>query len=430
MLKMASKFIVSAPGKVILYGEHAAVYNKPAIAAAISLRTYLLVHPSADHGSSITLDFGDIGLFHVWDIDALPWDSVQVSNKEQTAPTAALNTALLEAIRPHAAAVAKHVPEEQYKIHVRSATAFLYLFLSLRSRESAGAVYTLRSHIPIGAGLGSSASVCVCWSAALLVQAGQVAHGKASEKIVELINRWAFVGEQCIHGNPSGVDNAVSARGQAVVYQKTASGPALITPIPLLPKLPIYLIDTQQARTTAVQVEKVRQGLCPETELILDKIGRLSEAALELILSCSDFDENGTAYTLENLGALISENHRLLTLLGVSHPRLDRVVEIVDEAGIGWTKLTGAGGGGCAITLFKPSVTDEVKRRLEKQLDAERYKLYKTSLGAKGVGFLDCSAANGNLLEDIVLEDVTAELVVEGTAQLRALEGSKDWIFW
>ncbi|KAJ8608773.1 hypothetical protein MRB53_039458 [Persea americana] len=53
----------------------------------------------------------------------------------------------------------------------------------------------------------------------------------------------------------------------------------------------------------------------------------------------------------------MSVNHGLLTSLGVSHPRLERLRYLVDQAGVGWTKLTGAGGGGCAITLLKPEST-------------------------------------------------------------------------
>jgi mevalonate kinase len=61
---MAPTFMVSAPGKVIVFGEHAAVFSKPAIAAAISLRSYLLVTTNSKSRCTVTLNFRDISLRH------------------------------------------------------------------------------------------------------------------------------------------------------------------------------------------------------------------------------------------------------------------------------------------------------------------------------------------------------------------------------
>jgi mevalonate kinase len=148
-----------------------------------------------------------------------------------------LDPELLDAIIPHAEAVSKDLPEKQRKIHVRSAAAFLYLFLSLGSGESPRLIYTLRSTIPIGAGLGSSANVCVCLSAALLLQIRTLAGPHPdqppdeAEIQIERINRWAFVGELSIHGDPSGVDNAVSTGGNAVIFQRNHSRSPSVTPL-------------------------------------------------------------------------------------------------------------------------------------------------------------------------------------------------------
>lgn len=425
--------MVSAPGKVILCGEHAAVYNKPAIAAAIAPRSYLLVAPSEDP-RTIVLNFKDIGLNHAWNIDTLPWDHVSLLLAKSPS-YANFDTSLLQVVLPHASTVSTDLPEEQRKIHVRSATAFLYLFLSLGVRKNPGSVYTLHSSVPVGAGLGSSASVCVCWSAALLLQNGAVARPDAdlsathADEYVKLISDWAFLGERCIHGDPSGVDNAVSANGQAVLYQRNPTGRPRITPIRSLPRLPMLIIDTKQKRSAEDQIKKVRANPGNETEGYLDDIGHLTNSILELI-SSPEFDGDDNISAVERLGEFISENHRLLVLLGVSHPRLERIVELVDGAGIGWTKLTGAGGGGCAIALLKPGVTDETKQSLKEKLNAEDYKVYKTSLGAKGVGFRDCSDADGDTIRDIMVEEVSDELAVEKAVQLEGSQELKDWIFW
>lgn len=263
---MAPTFMVSAPGKVIVFGEHAAVYGKPAIAAAISLRSYLLVTTLSKSQRTVKLNFRDIGLSHTWKIETLPWDVFNQPSKKTFyySLVNSLDPELLDAIIPYAEAVSKDLPEKQRKVHVRSATAFLYLFLSLGSPESPGFIYTLRSTIPIGAGLGSSASVCACLSTALLLQIRILAGPhpdqppEEADIQIERINRWAFVGELCIHGDPSGVDNAISTGGKAVIFQRNYPELPTVTPLTKFPKLPLLLVHTQEPRSTAAQVEKVR----------------------------------------------------------------------------------------------------------------------------------------------------------------------------
>lgn len=98
--------------------------------------------------------------------------------------------------------------------------------------------FTIRSALPIGAGLGSSAAVSVCLSSALLYLNGHLplpghsnrkhqqhpappASHLVSHDAAHLVNSWAFVAETIMHGNPSGVDNSVSTLGSALIFQKS-----------------------------------------------------------------------------------------------------------------------------------------------------------------------------------------------------------------
>lgn len=388
---MAPAFMVSAPGKITVFGEHATKYGKPAIDAAISLRSYLLVTTLSESQRTVKLNFRDIYLNHSWEIDTLPWDLFHQPSKQKFyySLVDSLDPELLQAIIPHAEVVSKGLPEVLRESHVRFATAFLYLFLSLGSSECPGFIYTLRSTIQFGSGMGHSASICVCLSAALLLQmrtlAGPHPHQppKEAELQVERINRWAFVAGLCTHGDSSGVGTTVSTSGKAVIYQKNASGPASVVPLTMFPKLPLVLIDTKQPRSTTAQREKVKtlkHNIPGMTELILDGVGQLTNSVRELI-SSADFDGNNRSDALEHLGNLIRMNHGFLVSLGVSHPRLERIRELVDYEDIGWTKLTGAGGGGSTITLFRPDVKHETIKELDRKLTAEGFRKYETALG-------------------------------------------------
>jgi mevalonate kinase len=58
---------------------------------------------------------------------------------------------------------------------------------------------------------------------------------------------------------------------------------------------------------------------------------------------------------LQALASLMQENHAHLVTLGVSHPSLEEIREVTSSFGLS-TKLTGAGGGGCAVTLVPDGV--------------------------------------------------------------------------
>ena len=447
-LPMNPAFMTSAPGKVIVYGEHAVVHGKAAIAAAISLRSYLLVTTLTKSQRTISLKFPDIGLDHTWEIDDLPWSifSHPSKKKKYYDLVTSLDPDLMEAIRPFAAEVSPHTSSDQKKIHQASAISFLYLFLSLGSQTFPGSIYTLRSALPIGAGLGSSASISVCLSAALLIQIHALAgphEDQPPEEVetqIERINRWAFVGEMCIQGNPSGVDNTVSTGGKAVLFKRLDyTKPPTVESLRDFPELPLLLVNTRQQRSTAVEVAKVgalKKNLPVVTDVILDAIDKVTETAHSIISSptFSHADQK----MADKLGELMRVNHGLLLSLGVSHPRLERIRELVDVGRVGWTKLTGAGGGGSAITLLRPDRTPEAVKELESRLDAEGFEKFETTLGGDGVGVLwpaVLKTGNEGHGEEI---DQEKFLMAEGRAGVEDLVGvgagrdvkREGWKFW
>ncbi|KAK1673491.1 mevalonate kinase [Colletotrichum godetiae] len=447
---MMPAFMVSAPGKVIVFGEHAVVHGKAAIAAAISLRSYLLVTSLSKSRRTVSLRFPDIDLQHTWNIDDLPWATFQHPSKKKSYYdlVTELDPHLVAAIQPNLAEISPHKSDQVRKVHQNSASAFLYIFLSLGHQSFTGCLYTLRSTIPIGAGLGSSASIAVCLAAALLLQLRTLSGPHPDQPPdearlqVERINRWAFVCEMCIHGNPSGVDNTVSTQGKAVVFQRTNySKPPAVRPLWDFPELPLLLVDTKQAKSTAFEVAKVGKLKKTHPELvgsILDAIDKVTVAADNLIGN-ETFD-NEEEESLRKVGELMTINHGLLVSLGVSHPRLERIRELVDHEGIGWTKLTGAGGGGCSITLLKPDVPKDKLNRLESQLEDEGYEKFETTLGGDGVGVLWPAVLKNGMDEDndggmeIDQESFLNADGNEGVEKLVGVHGGvgerEGWKFW
>ena len=429
------------------------MHGKAAIAAAISLRSYLLCTTLSKSKRSVTLRFSDINLDHTWSIADLPWQAFAHPSRKRKYydRVTSLDEQLFEAMLPHITNVSPDAKPEMRKVHHHAASAFLYLFLSLGSENSPPCIYSLRSTIPIGQGLGSSASISTCIASALLLQCRALSgphpdqQSKEAEEQLERINRWAFVGELVIHGNPSGIDNTVATHGHAVLFQRNALGePPSVSMMSAFPELPLLLVDTRQPKSTQAEVAKVgalKTKHPAVVESILDAIDSIVRSVYEVI-SNSDFEKD-TQRSIEHLGELMSVNHGLLTSLGVSHPRLERLRFLVDQAGVGWTKLTGAGGGGCAITLLKPEASRQPNQlnghhpksdstsslhALERQLEEEGFSKYETTLGGDGVGILYPA-----MISDEEIDQETF-LAAKGDEGVRALvEGAYDrsaWKYW
>ncbi|KAL7268036.1 Mevalonate kinase [Rhizina undulata] len=427
-------FMVSAPGKVIVYGEHAVVHGKAAIAAALSLRSYLLVTPLPKTERTVTLRFSDIELDHTWNIDSLPWAAFSAPNKKKFYfdTLERLDFDLLNAMKPCVADITG-------KVLQAAASSFLYLFLTLGSQHAPASIWTLRSTIPIGAGLGSSASIAVCISAALQLQMGTLAvpfEGMTPHEIqlqLQRVNNWAFVGEMCNHGNPSGVDNTVATGGKAVLFKRRDySLPPEVTHLRNFPELPLLLVNTKQPRRTAEQVANVRALMDSHpdiTGLMLDTIDKITLEA-HAIISSPDFSNAPGSSSLVRLGELIRINHGLLVSLGVSHPKLERIRELIDYSGIGWTKLTGAGGGGCSITLMKHNVKPQVLTELDDKLANEGFEKYTTTLGGDGVGVLWPAVIGTREITEELFLALEGQEGVEKLVGVNTVGENAGWRFW
>lgn len=195
-----------------------------------------------------------------------------------------------------------------------------------------------KSEIPPERGMGSSAAVAASVVRALFAYFQQ----PLSEAI--LLSYVDFA-EKINHGNPSGLDARITVLEQPLMFIKGRG----FTSINL--NLNGYLIaaDTGIKGKTKEAVAHVQNRLAKQPDDFYDikRIGMLVNLALTTI----------EQQELDQLGALMNENHTLLKTLGVSHPLLDEFCQVALDHGAIGAKLTGGGMGGVMIALAKNLIT-------------------------------------------------------------------------
>uniref|UniRef100_A0A8I5XW47 mevalonate kinase n=1 Tax=Rattus norvegicus TaxID=10116 RepID=A0A8I5XW47_RAT len=359
---LSEVLLVSAPGKVILHGEHAVVHGKVALAVALNLRTFLVLRPQSN--GKVSLNLPNVGIKQVWDVATLQLlDTGFLEQGDVPAPT----LEQLEKLKKVAG-----LPRDCVGNEGLSLLAFLYLYLAIcrKQRTLPSLDIMVWSELPPGAGLGSSAAYSVCVAAALLTACEEVTNplkdrgsiGSWPEEDLKSINKWAYEGERVIHGNPSGVDNSVSTWGGALRYQQ-----GKMSSLKRLPALQILLTNTKVPRSTKALVAGVRSRLI--------KV---------LLVLCVSGGGGGTGKSQGWGGELMDMNQHHLNALGVGHASLDQLCQVTAAHGL-HSKLTGAGGGGCGITLLKPGLERAKVEAAKQALTGCGFDCWETSIGAPGV---------------------------------------------
>jgi len=291
----------SAAGKVILLGEHAVVYGRPAIAVPVNdVRATAEIVPLAA-GEGVLIVAEDLGLTcrldQVYEVDAA--------------------RALQTTVRNTLECLGVQVEGQALRI-------------------------VARSQIPIARGMGSGTAVATALVRALAKHYGRHLTTRAVSDLV-------FKTEVILHGTPSGIDNTVVAFEKPVYFEKGRRADVFW----IGRSFDLVIADTGVPSKTRDAVEDVRRAWLSDRsgyETLFDRIGAIVQEGRQALI----------AGQIEELGHLMDRNQLLLQELGVSSLELDDLIAAARSAGAKGAKLSGGGRGGCMIALVDDHTRDRV----------------------------------------------------------------------
>lgn len=302
---------VSAPGKIILSGEHAVVHGFPALVASVSLRSYVKIEKIKKPG-----------------VELYP-------------------------------ATAKEI----LSVGIKN-------FEKYTGIKVAGVKISLESRIPIGSGMGSSASISVSLAGVLYKF---VFNKFDPEEIFKIAN----LTEGYYHKKSSGVDPTICTYGGFLWYRKETENLKLsvkLNSTKLFDNLVIFN-SGKPLETTGEMVSRVAERL-KKYPSNTNKIFRSIEKLTRNFINFADQTDG------LSLGRLISENGRYLEELGVVSVNTKRIIRDIEKLG-GSAKIAGAGGykeDSGMLIAYHPE-----KRKLLNFLKTKNIEPIKVNFGVEGV---------------------------------------------
>jgi len=306
----------TAPGKIILFGEHFVVHGTRAVVGAINKRVTITSEKNDTAGISISSSLGKATIPITEEVDTVE-----------------------KKFRPFFF-IAKEVIND-------------YNFKN-------GITIDIQSDIPIGAGLGSSSACCVAAAASV--------SNLFSRTDISQVLDLAIDAERTIFPKTSGADCTVSVFGGIIAYQKDSGYKILETDH----EFNFIVINSKKRHSTSIVVNRVNKFKSENEKIFRELCGEETRLIDKVINSLETFD-------LKTIGKCMSQNQIFLEQLGVSNEQLLEIIKLIEKETFG-AKITGAGDGGCIIALTDKNEKETVFEHMKTEHEAYSVTIDKTGM--------------------------------------------------
>ena len=385
------KSIASAPGKIILFGEHFVVHGTKAILAAIDKRVTVTTTTTKKQTLKINSQLGTFEI-PMWkgEGELLSQIGIYESMLGMAYETRKSNfraDKIKSEFRPFVYLVARLTDiAESNKIP-------MFFLRRLHWASRPGLEITIDSDIPIGVGLGSSSACCVAAAASLYalfseclgerleyltrnenIDPHDMTFRLGKNKTKDILSL-AKVAERTIFPDTSGADCSVCTYGGMIEYTKNMERygkPYQTKEIDSTFDLNLLIANSMIPHSTKNSVEKVSKFKENDEERFSQLCDLENGLIDEVIVAMKNNDAAA-------FGLKMSENQKYLEEIQVSNDTLRGMISSLNEISLG-SKITGAGDGGCIIALVKDDNMDKVPALLPKDKEC-----FSAKIDTKGV---------------------------------------------
>jgi len=338
--KKLQEIKASAPGKVILFGEHSVVYNGLGIASSIDKRSFVTVNQNIKN-------------------------NVLIYSKDLNLKKSLTENELFKFFNNIEKLKKENKFDEIKKIGKKHKLNALFFVIASLMKKYGFKPLEILIETKVPKNLGSSSSLFS--SIALAVSKFLGKHLSKKE-----ISEFAYEGDIIAHGGtPSGIDNSTVTYGEYIQYKRSEG----IKPININFELPLVFVDSGEPARTGDTVPYIREQREENQKFVDQILERLNDISLQSLDALKE-------QNLELIGDLMLEYYLELKKLNISTEKLDKIIGIAIKNKALGAKPTGGWGGGCCIVLAKDQkqAEDLIKIYRDKGFDS-----FQVKIGVEGV---------------------------------------------